>query len=210
MELIFLGINLLLFMAVWHFMLRPSILDMSRDRLFDLRTHLRQVFVEHKWDLASPAYRRLRDLVNGHLRFTEELSLARTSYVRVQIKKSNELQAFLHDKINKTFHSPNPEQLKFIRHFRQQSLKVVTDYAILGSGWLLILALCILPIVLAQMFLAMLRRGVDWTAAVCTQKLLNMGKYVSLCMSVSTDKVAKVWMLPDWIESNSFNRGLAT
>lgn len=210
MELILVGINVLLFIAVWHFMLRPSILDMSRDRLFDLRTELRCAFKKSGWDLASPAYRRLRDLVNGHLRFTEELSLARMSYVRSHVKGNEELQTYLHEKINKTFHSPDPEQLKFIRSFRQRSLKVVMDYAILGSGWLLILALFLLPFVFAQMFWAMVRRGADWTAALCKAKLLNTGKYISYCMEVSTDKVARAWMLPDWIETNSFNRGLAT
>ena len=68
MELIFFGINILLVMAVWHFMLRPSILDHSRDRLFDLRDELRFSFLENNWDIGSASYKRLRDLVNRHLR----------------------------------------------------------------------------------------------------------------------------------------------
>lgn len=209
MELIFFGINLLLIMAVWHFMLRPSILDHSRDRLFDLRDELRTTFIDRKWDLGSPAYQKLRDLVNGHLRFTEEMSLSRTSFVTASVKHDKDLQEFIHVRVSKVFASSDPLQQKFILDFRRRALTVAMDYAISSSGFLLMLALILAPFVATEKFIKMLNRRVDFTAALCVQKLRNLGGYISFSMSTSKAHIARALMLPDLVESYSLRPGMA-
>lgn len=210
MELIFFGINILLIMAVWHFMLRPSILDHSRDRLFDLRDELRATFISKGWDLGSPVYKKLRDLVNGHLRFTEEMSLFRTAFVTASVKHDKELQDFIHVRISKTFAISDAEQQKFVIDFRRRALTVAMDYAISSSGFLLMLATILAPFVFFQKFIKMLNRHVDFTATVCAEKLKNLGGYVSSSMATSKAQIARALMLPDLVESYSFKRGMAS
>ncbi|UGA37811.1 hypothetical protein JOS77_28325 [Chromobacterium haemolyticum] len=72
-ELSLFGLGLLGLMAAWKFMLMPALRDNARDRLFDLREEVREEFLS-KHSLNHPAYIELRTLINGHLRFVEEVS----------------------------------------------------------------------------------------------------------------------------------------
>jgi hypothetical protein len=207
MELLFVGTNTLLVMAIWHFMLRPTILDHSRDRLFDLRDELRETFVSNGWDMSSPLYKRLRDLVNGYLRFTEEVSLFRMTYVTQEVKKNAELLSYVHHKNAAMFAVSNEKQKAFVQHFRRRSLMVVMDYAIFSSGLLLLLALALLPFVFVQKFFAMINRKVDFTIGICISKVGNARQYISLAMMASIALVGRWLMLPDLVESYSLRRG---
>ena len=208
MELVFFGINVLLVFAVWHFMLRPTVLDHSRDRLFDLRDELRLTFIKNGWDLASPEYKKLRDLVNGHLWFTEEISVMRVSVITAGIKQDDELQSYLKERLEKMFAPVNPAQKTFILEFRKRALTVVMNYAVFSSGWLLIMALCLLPFMAFTGLFKMLNRQVDLTMGVCLQKLQNFGRYASSSLSISTSYVARFVLAPDVLESYSYKRGM--
>lgn len=83
MEQLFLtGIGLLSIMLFWRFMWKPTILDRTRDSLFDLRDNvLREHFVTHNLPLDHEIYVNLRLLLNGHLRHTESLSIWKLGYL---------------------------------------------------------------------------------------------------------------------------------
>lgn len=74
-DTLFLGINALLLMLVWHFGWRRTALDTCRDHLFDLREQVRDHFLAHGIPLSHPAYKQLRDMLNGYLRYTEDATL---------------------------------------------------------------------------------------------------------------------------------------
>lgn len=209
MELAILGLNMLLVMAVWKYMLRKTILDSSRDKLFDLRDNLRSTFVKNGWDLGSPSYKHLRDLVNGHLRFTEEMSLSRIAYINEYLKQSPELLAYQHEKIAKIFDSSDPAQKKFIEQFRKNSVTIVMEYTIYSSGWLLIIALLVFPFLLAKKTCVFINRQVDTTTAACVKSFLHFGKSMSIVMAASADYVGRSLMQPDFVEGYSYRQGIA-
>ena len=206
MEIALFGINILLMIFVWHFMLRKTILDHSRDQLFDLRDELRSEFLNNDWDLGSQDYKKLRDLINGHLRFTEQASILRISIVTAEIKRNSELKDFLRIRLDKVFVSNIPAQQEFIKKFRMKALVVVMSYAVFSSGFLLLAALAISPIVAANKFFEMINRQVDMTLDVCFEKFKHLGAYTAVTMSASTAFIARSIFSPELVESYSFKR----
>jgi hypothetical protein len=209
MELTILGINILLLIAVWKFMLRKTMLDSSRDQLFDLRDELRAVFVKNGWNLNSPSYRNLRDLVNGHLRFTEEMSVSRVSYIAAAIKKDKELLAYQHEKIAKIFDSSDPVQKRFIDDFRKRAVTVAMNYAVYSSGWLLLIAFFVFPFVATWKICVVINRQVDLTANVCAHSLRHFGRTMSIVMASSAACIGNAFLQPDFVEGYSYRKGIA-
>ena len=209
MELAVLGINILLLMAVWRFMLRKTMLDSSRDILFDLRDELRITFVRNGWNLNSPSYKHLRDLVNGHLRFTEEMSVSRVAYINAAIKKDKELLVYQHEKIVKIFASSDPAQKRFIDEFRKRAVTVSMNYAVYSSGWLLLISLCVFPFVATWKICTLVNRQVDLTANVCAHSLRHIGRTLSLVMAASAACIGNAFLQPDFVEGYSYRKGIA-
>ncbi len=75
MEALMLGMNLLIGYAAWRWIVRKSALDTRRDELFDLRDEVKAYFSAHGHTLNHPLYEALRGLLNGHIRYTEKLTL---------------------------------------------------------------------------------------------------------------------------------------
>lgn len=196
-------------------MVRKTILDNSRDKLFDLRDGLRTTFVKNGWDLGSPSYKHLRDLVNGHLRFTEEMSLSRFSFMVGVLKKNPKLVAYQHEKIGKVFESSDPAQKEFIENFRKQAVTVAMEYTIYSSGWLLIMALLVFPFVLVKKTCIFINRQVDLTATVCIESILHLGKAMSnlaramsIVMAASANCIGQTILKPDFVEGYSYRKGI--
>lgn len=71
------GVAILLTLSSWWFVYKPSLLDKTRDDLFDLRQEIRDYFLQSERGLDHPLYAALRDLINGHLHYTESLTMSR-------------------------------------------------------------------------------------------------------------------------------------
>lgn len=131
MQLFLFGLGLLLLMVSWHFMIKPTLRDRARDKLFDLRESVRQYFLDHH-DLNHHLYRDLRDLINSYLRYTEEITFL--GFV---------MQLYYSDKHAKQSHSIkyaglDKESVKFANSVRADASGIVIWYAIQTSllGWL--------------------------------------------------------------------------
>lgn len=163
MELLMCGLGGMLILLTWRFMLKKSVLDDHRDKLFDLRDSLRFTFVSQGWDLQSPIYRRLRDLINSYLRFTEHYSYAEFTVVESGVKRSQELQAALKERVQKKFETAIPEQQEFIKKFRREAVSVMMSYMIVSSGPLVIATFLLIPpvacFVIIKSFCSLLRAG---------------------------------------------------
>jgi hypothetical protein len=203
MELIFFGINVLLIMAVWHFLIRPTILDHTRDRLFDLRDELRATFAKNEWQMDSATYKSLRDLVNGYLRFTEEVSVFRIAYLKTAIKKNPVLEKHLHDRVNKMFESAEADQKAVVMDIRRRALDAAIDYSVFSSGGLLMAVVAVTPFVAIGMACSLAKRQVDFTTSVFLEKAEDLGRSTSALISASTAYIARKVLLPDAIESYS-------
>lgn len=209
MELLLFGVNVLILIAVWKLMIRKTILDNSRDKLFDLRDELRNTFLERGWGLNSPMYKKLRDLLNGHLRFTESYSVSQIVFMEAGVKSNKHLEAELHTRFGNKFVTGNAEMDKYVKSIRSRSLVAVMDFAVYSSGFLLFLSAMITPFFLVAKMVGVVNRGVDAVMLVCFRSVFHFGKFASNTFASSARLIASTIFAPDVFESHSYRKGIA-
>lgn len=131
-EVIVFAFNILLLMGVWEFFLKKTILDTNRDRLFDLRSYLRDEFAK-KDALDSPAYKETRILLNAQISLTENLSLFEYLLFAKKVEKNNLVKASMEQKNSFTFETNDSELEEIIQKVRQQSSDICMEYMIFSS-----------------------------------------------------------------------------
>lgn len=202
MNLFLIGFNGLLLILVWRFILRRSILDTYRDRLFDLRDHLRETFVTRGWSLESPLYRHLRNLINGYLRFTESYSFGEFVFMEIKVKETPALQAALTAKVASKFAADNDEQKAFIAEFRREAVSAMMSYMIVSSGPLLLLAIMMLPVALVMSAWSMIRKA---GYSIFGKAIEFKGLCSSLCR-LAIAIVANKMLAKDFVEQYSYRQ----
>ncbi len=209
MTFVLLGLNILLLLAAWRFMVKRTVLDHTRDKLFDLRDEVRDVFLSKGWELNSPQYKKLRGLLNGHLRFTEDYSIWKVAYLNMVVEKNQHARSEMNARFEKVFTSNIPEQLEYIHSVRQRSLMAVMDFTVIGSGFLLFLSLIIFPIVLAVQIVEVMSRGVDVAIDVGFRSISNLGRSISSLFSSVANLLTRQIFRSNWLESYSYKMGCA-
>lgn len=187
-------------------MLRKTILDYTRDKLFDLRDELRATFVEEQWDLGSPIYKRLRDLVNSHLRFTEDFSIWGITYLAATLKGEHELQASMQRRIAAEFCTSNKKQEAFIGEFRKRAMISVLQYAVYSSGFLLCISIIYFPFVLATNLFEAFGRGVG--AAYSSIYRSQLTHFITSAMASSSQRIASWLFISSQVETYSYRKGM--
>jgi hypothetical protein len=206
MELFMMGIGGMLLMLTWRFMLKKSVLDDHRDKLFDLRDSLRSTFVSQGWELESPIYRRLRDLINSYLRFTEHYSFAEFSVLEAGVKRSDELQAALKGKFDKQFSVSTPEQQEFVKKFRRQALSVMMSYMIVSSGPLVIATFLLIPVVACIAFIKLICSVVRAGGSSVLGKAVEIQGLLVALINLTIAYVASWLLVEDIVEEYSFQQ----
>lgn len=209
MNLVLLGVNILLVLVIWRFMVKRTVLDHTRDKLFDLRDEVRETFIAREWDLGSPAYKKLRDLLNGHLRFTEDYSIWKVAYLSAAIEKNPHLEAEMQAKFEKTFTSNIPDQLEYMHAVRKRSRMAVMEFTVFGSGFLIFLSVVISPVVLLLRIVEVLSRGLDVAVDVGGRSVHNVGKVVASLISSTTSILSRRLFRSDWLEPYNYKIGSA-
>lgn len=138
-NVILFGLNIIITILLWRFVIKPSILDYFRDKLFDQRERIRDYYINNKIGLDDKTYISLRDLINGHLRFTEEMSFTQVIHFSYKIERNEELKLYLRTHTGKSFYTDDVELKKFIENSRVISSRILFNYMILSSPILLIL-----------------------------------------------------------------------
>ncbi len=156
-----LGVGLLLVMATWKFMLRPSMLDATRDRLFDLRESMREHFIQTGHGLNAPAYRALRGLLNSHLRYTEEITFFGVLHQMIWLKGHQDAYRHLRADVDRQFAVSDPGLAAYIREVRAKSAGIVLDYAVKSSLAGLLLALGGFAVIFTRKAFAMVRQALN-------------------------------------------------
>lgn len=206
MELIFVGVNGLLLLAVWNLMLKKTILDTHRDRLFELRDQLREHFISNGWSLDSPIYQRLRDLINGYLRFTTHFSLAKFIFLEANIKKSSELTNSLKNQFAKEFSVATKDQLVFVNQFRRQALGVMMDYMILSSGPLVICTAVLAPFVVLYVFACFFIDALKRSGLSVFRKSVEFRQLAKAGFNLTKAVIAKKFVFEDFLEELSYRQ----
>jgi hypothetical protein len=208
MESFWVGISVLTLMAVWHFMLKKSILDTHRDRLFDLRDQLRAEYIAHGWDLGSPMYKKLRDLVNSYLRFTDSFSLVEFMLVETKVKRQRELKDALKAKFEKEFRGQSDAEQEFIQKFRAETVQVMMSYMILSSGPLVLLSAIMLPVTGAIIAARIVRNGlVTGLCGLADRTIRINSTFLNLLRHVVATIANKI-LFRDFVEEYSYRQRL--
>ena len=128
--------GMLLIMFAWMKILKPSMLDSTRDQLFDLRDQEIRPWFQKNLSLDHPAYKDLRKLINGHLRYTEDLTFLRFVLHLYTLKQHPESLAEL-KKMNEHFESGDEALKEFVRQIRAQACQIMILHAVKTSplGW---------------------------------------------------------------------------
>ena len=133
-ELFLTGIGILALMAVWKLMWMKSILDDTRDHLFDLRdTELHNYFVENGLSFEHPMYVRLRKLLNGHLRNTESTTIWELMFAVGELTRNPTVDLYKTKNLEKHFYTEDVNLKKFIEKIRFQSAMVMFRYMLYSS-----------------------------------------------------------------------------
>lgn len=209
MTLFMLGVNILLLIAIWKFMVRKTILDSSRDQLFDLRDEVRATFVANGWDMDSKIYRNLRNLLNGHLRFTEEFSIWKIVFFNNSVRHQSNLTDQMRSQFEKVFAVDDPKQREFVLSIRRRSMSAVMKFAMFGSGFLLFLTVISAPIMVIVELVGMFDRGSNAAVAIIFGALRNFGRASETVMAASATMLSKHLVPSDLVERYSYRAGIA-
>lgn len=210
MDLILAGIGLLLMLPVWRYIVKRSLLDAHRDRLFDLRDDLRDHFYEQKWDMGGALYKQLRDLINGYLRYTENFQYSEFNYIEVEIKRNPELQAAMKAKFEKIFSDITEEQMQFVMKLRTEARRVMMSYMILSSFPLALLTLILFPIVGMYVLVGALVEAIFSTGSTFFRSAREVHGLVSIFIKIVIGKIANRLLVEELVEEYSYRQAFQT
>lgn len=185
METLLFGIGIILIVAGWHFVWMPTVLDSSRDKLFDLRDQtVRGYFVQRGIPLDNKIYQELRTLINGHLRHTESLTFFGFMSMLVWAAKNDEISSEIRKRIEKRFDSEDAELRAFSEKTREQAARIMMGFMIESS----VLAMFFVMVGMITMFIQLLWKKISTsfkgTNGVST---LAFGRFaVALLVAIST------------------------
>jgi hypothetical protein len=206
-ELISAGISALLLGLAWRFLLKKSILDLHRDRLFDLRDELRTTFISNGWSLDDQMYRRLRDLINGYLRFTEHFALAETIYFNAQVSRNPELRDEIKDAVSRRFRCKDQKQQEYVSSVRQRALDIMVDYMMLSSGPVVILLAVTFPFMLSFVLTSFALRAIVVRARSVATTAEAVIDVMAAMRALTVAYIGHKLFKEDVVEDSAYNRG---
>lgn len=183
MELVVLtAINLLLLLGVWNFFLKKAVLDYHRDKLFDLRTKVRDYFLK-KDMLDSKEYIELRKLLNCEIAMTEELSFLSYSVWKRKIEKNPELKNYIQSKISEKFITKDEEIDRFVSEIRGASATICMGYILFSSlaltmismfAFVVFIIVNLIKHLFKQLSFKRMEKGSMKSAQIAAARLLNL------------------------------------
>lgn len=208
MDLILTGIGLLLMWPVWRFILKRSLLDTHRDRLFDLRDELRDKFQAERWDMAAPLYKQLRDLINGYLRHTEGFQYSEFMYIEISIQRNPELQAALKERFKQSFSAVPEEQMRYAMKLRAEARRVMMSHMIFSSFPLAFFTLGLFPFVALYLAICGIAKSISSTGASVFRSAVELHGLLSAFRKLVIAKIARMIIVEDHIEEFASRRAL--
>lgn len=186
------GINMLILMAVWHFMVKKTLLDTTRDKLFELRDEVRRVHLERGWSIGDEVYGNLREMINAYLRYTETYSVWNLVAVRTELSQPSNasLRDHLAAHFDAKFKTSSPEQQKYIRGVRDRAGTALMEYSVYSSGLLLLVAVMATPYFIVSTVLKQCNKGFSALHAVLVRDALHLGRVTGFVWALSIGWVA--------------------
>lgn len=136
MELFVLSINLLLFALFWKYMWSKTLLDRTRDQLFDLRDGARDWFVGNGLSLQSEQYLALRRVLNSYLLHTESITFTRYVATIVVLEKNRACVGNVKEELEQIFLLKDKKIKLYIDDVRRRAAIVLFLHMIKRSMFL--------------------------------------------------------------------------
>lgn len=204
MELIMSGIGIMLLMLFWNYVWKPAMLDAHRDALFDLRHDLRTKFIENNWDLNSAVYKRLRDLLNGYLRYTENFSYSEFNYIENAVRRNEDLQKALKSRFENQLNEANRDQKIYMQALRSDARGIMMNYMILSSAPLALLTLFLFPFISAYFLISYIARGIGSGSLLFVKRIIKAKELCYIFSNIVILSIAKRVLLEDVVEEYSY------
>lgn len=193
-------LSMLLLIAVWRFVVRRSLLDQARDRLFDLRDGLRSSYVNRGWSIDAIEYKQARDLINAHLHFLESISALQIFTLQAGMAHNEQLRKLVQHRYETMFAGVPVERAKVVQQHRRESLQIVTEYAVTNSLFLVTLGAFMLPVILIERTLLAARRGVASFFEIGSRSIAGIGSTATDLVKRALHRVARWVIQPPAIE----------
>jgi len=185
------GVNIVLSMLIWRFMLRPSILDHFRDKFFDLREEVREYYILNNIPLSDYSYKNLRDLLNNYLRFTENMSLIEIIFFARRIGENKEIYEYITIEIENKFKFKDEKLNDIARKTRESSSSIVLNYMVFSSPILIFLFIGIIPICIFLLLAKKTINELSCKVEVISYALIEISKIVTRYI-VTKDSLEKI------------------
>ncbi len=185
------GINIILSILIWKLILKPSILDYFRDKLFDLREETRAYYIVNDIPLSDSSYKNLRELLNNYLRFTENMSLVGIIFLAKKIHKNREIYEYITKEVDSKFKFQD-EQLDIIaKKVREKSSSIVLNYMVFSSPILISLFISIIPVSIFLMLAKKTLNELTCKVEVISVALIEISKIVTSYI-ITKDNLEKI------------------
>ena len=144
MELSLLAFSIILSIVTWKLLWQPSILDHTRDKLFNLREEVRAQFLADGYGTAHPLYRKLRDLLNGHLRYTEEATFVRMILSMRSLAANPLLANELSKSFRRSFRTDDRALEAYVQSVLNRAAIISMNHAVLQSALAMLIVSAVL------------------------------------------------------------------
>jgi len=133
-NVIFSLIAISLIYAGWFFFWKRSVLEEAIDRLFFIRDDFRNYYVKNGITPDTNGYRNMRDLLNGFIKFVDEISIYTILYMKFILRNEEKLKETISLK-DSDFVDENVGE-EYIFQIRENALNVISLYLIKSTIFL--------------------------------------------------------------------------
>lgn len=201
-SLVIVAVNVLLLMCVWHFMICPTLLDHYRDKLFDLRDEMRRFFIDRDISLDDDVYRSTRDLLNGYIRYMEDLTFLRFVAMQMFFKlypESAKIVQIAHEQRFVGCHKEIKEKVAEVRH---SAIFIILSYMFYSSIWLTVLAVFVTTVMAVRKAVFAMIGAYKQRNMLTTPKFYKIVPALLTALAVLTTMVPAKLIPSSWREQN--------
>ncbi len=185
-----LGLHVSSLILIWHFVAKRTVLDHTRDKLFDLRDQIRADHLANGWGLENDAYKNLRKMLNAYLRYTEIYSIWKIISLHRNLSKNPHLTEFVRKKINTSFATKNEKQAQYIQSVREKAFVILTEFSICYSGLLIVISMVMMPYVLLKSLISICSCGLSTSLEIFKRDILHIYGTLKRVWKISANEMS--------------------
>lgn len=152
-SLFFALLGVVLISVSWKKIWQVTLLDFTRDKLFNLRDETRLFFIKNGYGPDHYMYKNIRRQLNLYLRHAESVTLLSFISFIVAIKRNPRYMVTLDKELKKTFLTPDPKLKDFVEHIRAQAADILTVYVFYRNFFFTMTAICVLLVRVLKFFI---------------------------------------------------------